>query len=270
VYSKVRIFLKRIPGIKFLRNKIREVIDSHSFLKRVVFYGSRFLVMHGLPPLWYVGNRLKHWEEQDISESEGTHPYLVIEGSTRMMFRDILEVVDRETSFLEVGCNAGRNLQYLMEQGFRNLAGIDINKIGIHNMMKEHFRELYQSGKFFVGDAFEQIKHLASDSYDVVFAHSVLSHIPSGRRKLFEEMVRVSSKYIVVLSEENSPTLYPYDFRKIFEKAGCKEIVSRAFYSGPKGDFLWGNTGYKLPTELFDTNPNFFETWTLKIFVKSR
>ncbi len=79
-------------------------------------------------------------------------------------------------------------------------------------------------------------------------------------------MVRVTAKYIVVLSQENTSSCYPYNFKKIFEDLGCKEIVSRIFYGGREHDFSWDSTNYKLPVAKYDRKNNYFDAWALKIF----
>mgnify|MGYP001407842619 CR=1 FL=1 len=43
---------------------------------------------------------------------------LKAETSTFAMFKELLEVLDEQVFIIEIGCNAGRNLNYLLEQGY--------------------------------------------------------------------------------------------------------------------------------------------------------
>ena len=228
---------------------------------------ARFLAMRGIAsPL--INSMKGYWEIQDRDTTHSPEVYTKAESSTFAMFKELLEVLDKQAFLIEIGCNAGRNLNYLLEQGYKNLAGIEINPLAVHDVMKEYFPELYRVGTFYTGSANTEIKKIEDGKYDVVFAHSVLIHIEPRERSLFYDMVRISSKYIVIFSQENVDTQYPYDFKKLFEGLGCKEIVSKLFYAKSSLQNQKNHIKHKLPIELYSKQEHFFSAKMVKIFIK--
>ena len=221
--------------------------------------------MRGITPP-FIGDQISSWESRvyDID----TTPYTKIEDSVPMMFADLLPVLPRSAEIMEIGCNAGRILDYLMQQGYTHLSGIEINENTVHIIMKEVFPDLYAQGQFFVGNAAEVIKTLPDKSYDLVYVHSVLIHIPPEHRSLFKDMYRISRKYIVVLSQNIVAYDYAYDIRKIFERLGCKEIVCRTFYGNSWDGAKDERFRYRLPQEIYEKEKYFLNTWSLRIFIK--
>ena len=183
------------------------------------------------------------------------------DNTTYVLFEDILKVVGRDASFLEIGCNAGRNLNYLYKLGYRNLAGIEINELSVNETLREHFPELYKIGRFYLGNAAHEIKKIPDDSYDVTFSIAVLEHIPSEDKGLFFDMARVTKRYIAVITGENS-RLYPHNYDKLFEKYGYKKVLFRLFYG--EGNMC------EFPHELYDEKNHFFYSMFLRIYVKRR
>jgi len=207
-------------------------------------------------PLTNGGYGPEYWRSRKTGQAHGPENYTREDNSTRVLFEDILKAVGPDASFLEVGCNAGRNLDYLHAKGFRDLAGIEINAASVHETLKKAFPELYATGKFFVGNAADEIKKIPDSRYDVVFSIAVLEHIAPRDQSLFLDMVRVSKKYVAVITGENGL----YDFERIFGSHNCSTAVFRLFY----GD----GHGFSLPTEPYDEEKHFFDSMFLRVFIK--
>ena len=47
---------------------------------------------------------------------------------SEFLYERIKNVVKPDDSILELGCNVGRNLNYLWNNGYHELSGVDINK----------------------------------------------------------------------------------------------------------------------------------------------
>ena len=215
--------------------------------------------MHGLDNPFYKTNPVKYWEEQNEDSQHNPWRYTEPDQLTPLLFEDLEGRLSAETSFMEIGCGAGRNLQYLWDQGFKNLAGIEINPMAVDTVMQQVFPQLYQNGTFFVGNAASMIREIPDTSYDVVFSKGVLMHIPPGQASLFKDMVRICRRYIVVHTSEMGAPYY-YDFEKLFERLGCKLIVHRSFYDHPEGA--------QLPHELYDDEQYRFKETFLNVFIK--
>jgi SAM-dependent methyltransferase len=219
---------------------------------------SRLLGSLGITPPWKKGSK-KHWQSRETGDEHGPEKYVQEDNSTYVLFEDLLKVVGKDASFLEIGCNAGRNLNYLFRQGYRNLAGIEINKASINNTLKEHFPELYKTGRFYIGNAAHEIKKIPSKSYDVTFSIAVLEHIPPADKRLFFDMARVTRSYIAIITGDNS-RVYPHNYDIMFEEFGYKKILFRLFY-GKRHNF-------EFPKEFYNEKKHFFDSMFLSIYMK--
>jgi len=100
---------------------------------------------------------------------------------------------------LEVGCNAGWNLEYLHRLGHRDLWGIEPQPYAVARL-----RERWPSFHVQVGTAFAL--PFPDQAFDLVFTSGVLIHIgPDDLGRAMDEMFRVSRKYIVAI-EYDHPT----------------------------------------------------------------
>jgi SAM-dependent methyltransferase len=102
------------------------------------------------------------------------------------------------SSFLELGCNSGRNLYALLLQYPNAIAvGIDINPEAI-----KLARKMCPKAQFFVGDITEYslLREFPDNSFDVVFTMAVLVHIPPGQvKKHINEMYRIAAKAVILI-----------------------------------------------------------------------
>lgn len=203
----------------------------------------------------------RYWQTRNIGDDHGPQKYITEDNSTYVLFQDLLKVLDKDASFLEVGCNAGRNLNFLLNAGYRNLAGIEINETSIKETLRHHFPSLYDTASFYIGNAADEIRKIEDNRYDVVFSIAVLEHIPPEDVGLFRDMVRVSRKYIAVITSENS-RVYSYNFQKAFERVGCKTVLFRLFYGE--------SHNFELPKQPYIEKEHFFDTMFLRIFIKQQ
>jgi SAM-dependent methyltransferase len=227
---------------------------------KLYFFLSRFLTMRGYNIPFRKDHR-KYWQTRNTGDDHGPQRYTEEDHSTYVLFADLLRVLGKDASFLEVGCNAGRNLNFLLNAGYRNLAGIEINETSINETLRCHFPQLYDTALFYIGNAADEIKKIEDNRYDVVFSIAVLEHIPPEDMSLFRDMVRVSKKYIAVITGENSK-VYPYDFHKVFERAGCKTVQFRLFYGE--------NHNFELPKQPYIEKDHLFDAMFLRIFIKNQ
>ena len=231
------------------------------WVRRIIFQLKRLLVMNGISVLFSKGTDSDYWKKQSLNSRHNPTNYLIPDELTKVLFRDVICRIEKSDSIIEIGCNAGRNLQYLFEKGYHNLSGMDINRIAIENVLKEKYPKLYNACKFYIGNAAEEIKNIPDSSFEIVFSKGVLIHIPPKDNSIFEHMVRISKKYIVIYTSENGSPC-PYDFQKIFGKLRCRLIVYRSFFG--EGNYS------KLPVELYDEKKHFFSQLFLRVYIKNR
>ena len=99
---------KKIVG-RFVR-----FLLTYRSIELLHFCIARFLAMRGIAsPL--INSMKGYWEIQDRDTTHTPVTYTKAESSTFAMFKELLEVLDKKALLIEIGCNAGRNLNYLLE-----------------------------------------------------------------------------------------------------------------------------------------------------------
>ncbi len=119
--------------------------------------------------------------------------------------KEILDIyIDKEDSILEIGCGDRRNINYLKENGYTNVTGID--KKG--------------------GDAIEDYPLI---KYDVIFTMSTLFLIPPENDWVFEKIAKMANKWIVTIEGEVTEpqrNLVGRDYSEVFAPFGFVEKYS--------------------------------------------
>ena len=248
-----------------LKNLLKKIFFENNRTKYFFCKLNRFLCTRGVRPFWIGDQSYRRWKK--IKYPPDYPSYVEHDGSVDLIFFKLQDVLKPSEPILEVGCNAGRILEYLRLKGFQSLYGLEINESAVHTVMKHNFPELHGIGKFVIGEASQGIQNFKDDFFQLVYAHSVLIHVSPKQKKLFSEMVRVSQKYIAVLSQDYSLRDFSYDFQRLFENLGCKEIHKEVFYNQswlPSSEAKQ----YRFSRERYDEKRDFLNTWSLRIFVK--
>ena len=164
-------------------------------------------------------------------------PQTYLEGKERSMFliELISNYVDKDASILEVGCNVGRNLNYLFLSGFTRLSGIEISTEAC-NLMKKCYPKMAWSINVFNDSAENTLPRLPDDSFDVVFTMAVLQHIHPESEFIFNHISRVTRKFLITIEDEYGVSWrnFPRNYKKIFEKLGMKCVETVGAYGMAK------------------------------------
>ncbi len=191
----------------------------------------RALVMRGLRHPFYREDAPGYWASRTAGERHGPQQYVHEDAVTRLTLDWLLARLPAEASFLEIGCNAGRNLQYLYRSGRRALSGIDINHAAVHEVLPAAFPELARTATLVAGDAAAWLRTQPDRAYDVVFAIGVLIHMPPDRMGLFADMLRTARRYVAVFTTGFGYP-YPYDFRRLFAQLGATLVYEEWYADG--------------------------------------
>lgn len=168
---------------------------------------------------------------RDISEHVFVEPSFYAEAST-ILISEAIEKVLRATGakehwrMLEVGCNCGRNLNYLYESDYKNVYGVEINPVAV-----EHAWQVFPSiaKKITVSDAQSFLAMKPPNDYDLVYSQSVLMHVPPEDDYLFSQMARVAKMGLIICEvETNAGCLrrhkYNRNYKNVFEGLGMTQI----------------------------------------------
>lgn len=162
--------------------------------------------------------------------------------------------VTPDDSVLEIGCNAGPNLEGLRQLGFSDLAGVEISATAVSEMRRV-FPDLAGLATIHQGRAEEVLPALPASSRDVVFTMAVLIHVHPSSHAVMAEMVRVAQKYVCVVEAEDVTTNYVFarNYRRVFERLGCTEVKTAPILSGSFPSAISGYVGYR--ARLFAVRP---------------
>ncbi len=150
--------------------------------------------------------------------------------------------VKEDARVLEVGCGSGRHLDYLLDSGFKNLTGIDINDESFA-VMDEHYPKLAETGTFHTGAIEDILPEYDDDEFDVVYSVEILQHIHPEDEWVFEELTRVTGDLLITAENEgNSPNrgrgnssvsyvneefpLYHRNWKQVFTDLGLAQLLS--------------------------------------------
>ncbi|KAB1190547.1 methyltransferase domain-containing protein [Haloferax sp. MBLA0076] len=113
--------------------------------------------------------------------------------------------VSTDAKILEIGCSSGRHLSHLLDHGYKNLTGIDLNDDSFE-AMAEYFPELAQTGTFHTGAIEEFVPEFRDDQFDVIYSVETLQHVHPDDEWVFEELARASADLVITAENEgNSP-----------------------------------------------------------------
>ena len=146
-------------------------------------------------------------------------------------------LISPEDSILEVGCNAGRNLNHLWQAGFHNLFGIEISHHAVRRLS-----EAYPSLSVVpidIGPAEKVLKNHANNSHEIVFTMAVLEHIHPESKQIFSEIARVAKKYVLAIEPRvghSSHRQYPWNIENEFLSVELKLIAKKPWIDLWPGD----------------------------------
>jgi SAM-dependent methyltransferase len=137
-------------------------------------------------------------------------------------------LITKEYSILEIGCNSGRNLNHLWQDGYKNLRGMEISEHAVKRLRIE-----YPSLAMIpvdIGPAELSIQKYASNSVGVIFTMAVLEQLHPDSQFLFKEIARVAGKYVLAIEPrggKRSHMQYPWDIKKEFTSAGLTYVDAK-------------------------------------------
>ena len=193
---------------------------SKALLQRLHEYGSTL-------PFYFktkVGCQ-EHWKLKSNEIYDGNRPIDYAQKDTNMVkvFSNILNGhIDKNSPILELGSNSGSNLNYLSKRGYTNLSGIEINSQAILQI-KQSFPEL--NATIFNSSLEEKLISIPDNSYDLIFSMAVLLHIHPDSNFIFDEISRISRRYVCTIEGENNycPWCFPRNYKRVFERRGFKQ-----------------------------------------------
>jgi len=143
------------------------------------------------------------WAERSGEFSPTYYAHLGPNKVSRSLVTLLDHSVAADASILEVGCSSGRHLAHLMENGFENLTGIDINDESFE-VMADSYPALAEAGAFHTGAIERLVPEFADDTFDVVYSVETLQHVHADDEWVFADLARITSDLLVTIENEGS------------------------------------------------------------------
>ncbi|MGM0372687.1 MAG: class I SAM-dependent methyltransferase [Halobacteriota archaeon] len=141
-----------------------------------------------------------------------------------------------EPAILEVGSSSGRHLAGLLEAGYTDLTGVELNPEA-KPVMEETYPELASQGTFHFEAIESVVSEFADDAFDVVYSVETLQHVHPDDDWVFEALARIAGDLIVTVENEGSADegesvnyindefpLYYRDWGAIFTAFGFEQV----------------------------------------------
>jgi len=153
-------------------------------------------------------------------------PETYILGQRSLLLSELFKQTDikLDYSILELGCNVGRNLNYLFSKGYKNLSGIEIN-LNAKPIMERIFPHIYEYATIY----WNSIEDTIMQQVDVIFTMAVLEHIHPDSEWIFEEIKNRLDKYLITIEDENvvSDRHFVRNYKDVFENLGLTQIYEQ-------------------------------------------
>jgi len=204
-------------------------------LQRLVVSANQRMFERGWSPPWVWSDQRcrQYWQtrtsdaQDNGPSSYAAKPTAVVDAMAEFWGPE----VGPSSAVLEVGCNAGPNIEHLRQLGYARLSGIEINPAALEEM-RSRFPELAKTADIHEGSLEQVLPRFADSSVDVVFSMAVLHHIHPSCHAVFGEMVRVARSYICVIEPETITVshIFARDYGRVFERLGCTMIRRKEFH----------------------------------------
>lgn len=183
--------------------------------------------------------RLHEFWRQPAPPGNDPEDYLKPGQRSRALER-LLEGTPTGARILEIGCNVGRNLAHLADQGYTNLEGVEINPHAVA-LLRKSYPQLAET-PVHIGPAEEVLPTLEAP-LDVIYTMAVLTHIHPDGSVVFDEMARLAKQLVLVeVNHLAASYIYPHDFEAIFTRHGFKleaDEPMKEMFPFLAGDSLW-------------------------------
>lgn len=144
---------------------------------------------------------------------------------SQFLVQIVKDYAEPNMRILEIGCGAGRNLNYLYSNGYSRLFGVEINVKAVE-LMKQHFPDMASHAEVYNSPIEEVAPKFSDGEFDVVYTMALLQHIHPDSEWVFPELVRITKEYLITIENEKVETWrhFPRNYKLIFESLGLRQV----------------------------------------------
>lgn len=170
-------------------------------------------------------NELHQFWRQPWDGSNLPQHYLMGEERSQFLAEIVKRHAPQNARIIEVGCNVGRNLNYLFLAGFKELSAIEISENAVQ-LLKQSYPEMARYAKIYNTSVEEIIREFKDCEFDIVFSMGAIEHIHTDSEWIFPEIVRITRNFVITIEDEcgMSWRRFPRNYKKVFEPLGMKQV----------------------------------------------
>lgn len=188
----------------------------------------------------------QEWADRDGEYSPSYYAYYGSDGASEAILTAIETHLGPDPAVLEVGCSSGRHLSALLEAGYTDLNGVELNEEA-KDAMAETFPDLHGTATIQYESIESVVGEFADDQFDLVFSVETLQHLHPDSTWVFAELARITGSLLITIENEGRETqgeamtdvnyvdtdvpLYYRDWNEIFTELGLTELEAE---TGPR------------------------------------
>ncbi|WP_134670621.1 class I SAM-dependent methyltransferase [Halorussus marinus] len=145
----------------------------------------------------------RQWAERSGAYSPEYYAYYGPNETSELIRARLDAALDPDAAVLELGCSSGRHLAHLLEHGYENLHGVEINDEAF-DVMADAYPRLAEEGTFYA-DAIEAVvPEFETGQFDAVYSVETLQHIHPDDEWVFDEIARITDGLLVTVESERA------------------------------------------------------------------
>ncbi|MFB6166302.1 MAG: class I SAM-dependent methyltransferase [Haloarculaceae archaeon] len=141
------------------------------------------------------------WATRSGAYSPDYYAYHGPDATSERLRARLEDAVKRDARILELGCSCGRHLAHLHDDGYEDLAGIDVNPDAF-DVMDEAYPDLAAAGTFHAAAIEDVVPEFDDGAFDVVFSVETLQHVHPDQSWVFAHLARVTDALLVTVENE--------------------------------------------------------------------
>lgn len=163
----------------------------------------------------------KPWDGHNLPEQ-----YLSHAARSLFLVNLLRRYADVTAKVLEIGCNVGRNLDFLFQEGHTHLAGVEISAAPLR-LFRAAYPETFRHVTIHHAPIESIVERFRDREFDVVFTMAVMEHIHIDSEWIFPEIARIAGSLLITIEDERgiSERTFPRNYRKVFEPLGMRHLT---------------------------------------------
>lgn len=179
------------------------------------------------------------WAARSGEYSPAYYAYYGPDSASESVQAAIETYLGPDPTVLEIGCSSGRHLSALVEAGYSDVTGVELNEEA-RDVMERIFPALAATATVHYQSIETVVSEFDDDQFDAVFSVETLQHLHPDSEWVFAEIARITSDLLITVENEGPENtardpqainyvdtdvpLYYRDWKAIFTDLGFEAV----------------------------------------------